>query len=260
MGIDYPGTKNYDESADAFEVIRWSNLMNRFIKLYWWTAIEKDMLNYPATPFQTLMYESLGWPELQQVKSELWKYHATQMMNSEVIGKSDNYYQKELRKAEEQINEKWINDRILEFFFSNAGATYRYRWELCTKAERLLMFQIAKGMEPNPLNIELLEHLMRRGFILRDKGWHLINDSFKRFVLIAEHPETIKTWIEEAKESAWRYLRITLFVLVITLVSIMVYVATDVVESAIEVLAGILGIIPLAIKNISMFRGGTPQS
>lgn len=242
----YPGATVKEEFASGAEVVRWSQLMSKFTKLYWWTASQKSMLARPKKSMKVLEYEATGWPEVENLYEEFLNYHNLEKVKSGIKGKS--------------ISANWQPEQIIEFFGANAGAFYRYRWELCTKAERLLMYQIAKGLEPNPQNIEPLEHLMRRGFIFRDHGWHLINQSFQRFVLTAESPETIEEWMAEAKESAWRYLRIPLFALVIALVAIMVYSATDAIESALGVLTGILGLIPLAIRNISLFKGGSPPA
>ena len=89
---------------------------------------------------------------------------------------------------------------MIEYCGANFGADYRYRWELCTKAERLVLLQLAHGMQPNPMNIEPLEHLVRRGYVYRYYGWHIINESFKRFVLTAENKDTVAQWFEESQK------------------------------------------------------------
>lgn len=114
---------------------------------------------------------------------------------------------------------------------------------------------MARGLEPNPNNQEPLEHLLRRGFVFRNHGWHIINRRFAKFVLTAESPKDWENWLSEAKESHWRYLRIPLFAVIITIIAILVYSATDALETSIGILGGILGLIPLAVRNFSMLRG-----
>lgn len=103
-----------------------------------------------------------------------------------------------------------------------------------------------------------MEHLVRRGYICRDKGWFLINTSFKEFVLNAESHDTIERWLAVANQSIWQYLRIPFFAIVIVLLAIMAYTATDAIETAIGVLSAVFALIPLAIKNFTAMKtGGT---
>jgi hypothetical protein len=104
--------------------------------------------------------------------------------------------------------------------------------------------------------LEPLEHLTRRGYVYYDRGWHLVNNSFTRFVLTAENPEQIAQWLAEASESTWKYLRIPIYAVVIALVAIVVYSASDALDSAVAILTGIIGLIPLAMRSFSIFKGG----
>ena len=77
-----------------------------------------------------------------------------------------------------------------------------------------------------------------------------------RFIKQAESEETMNEWLDESHESIWRYLRIPFFALLIAFLAIMTYTATDAIESAIGILAAILGVIPLALRNFTIFKGG----
>ena len=70
-----------------------------------------------------------------------------------------------MNEVVKSINQKWKNvSQVIDFFGTAAGAHYRYRWELCTTQERLLMINIANEHLPNPRNYIPLDHLVRRGF------------------------------------------------------------------------------------------------
>jgi hypothetical protein len=224
----------------------------------------------------SLIQEAIAWPELRAVLNQFIVFNKSAHPESaEACGALlDDIETQETESADASlltrvhfdkkflektnINETWLPEQIIEFFSANSGALYRFKWEQCTKTERIILYQIASGLKSNPLNRGPLEHLVRRGNICRDKGWFLISTSFKEFVLNAEPSETIERWLTVTNESIWPYLRILFFAIVIKLDAIMAYTATDVIETAIGVLSAIFALIPLEIKNFSAINIGTP--
>jgi hypothetical protein len=260
----YPHRGGKGVEASSSEVLRWSNALREFRKLYDWTPRHKAALIDDQNLEQVLLHEASGWPEVEVLWDEFCAYHRqtkakedadnpdfpplTKWHDEENIGK--------VTTCIESLAKHWKPDQIVEFFGAHAGPFYRFRWELCTKAERLLLYQLAMGHQPNPINLEPLEHLTRRGYVYYDRGWHLVNNSFTRFVLTAENPEQIAQWLAEASESTWKYLRIPIYAVVIALVAIVVYSASDALDSAVAILTGIIGLIPLAMRSFSIFKGG----
>ena len=260
---EYPSTSIEDNASPA-EVICWSRLFTQFKKIYQWSAPAKLFLGEQKylSPAQTLINELRSWPELHQLIDDFCQFHQASFRSGSLNHAQLSYYIKNYTSAcrtdaLSQVNQYWSSSQVVDFFSSYSGALYRFRWQLCTKAERLLLYQIANNFEPNPRNLAPIEHLTRRGYIYRDCGWHIINESFRQFILTAEPPEVMQRWLDEANENIWRYLRIPFFALLIAMLAIMVYSATDAIETAIGVLTGILGLIPLAIRNFTLFKGGS---
>jgi|GEM_PF-4110237 len=268
----YPSKQGENTPSSSSDMVRWANVLQSFIKVYDWCPNIKQRLRHDADSAATLIQEALAWSELRAVLKQFI------IFNKATHPESANAYNALLIDIEGQeqettrlgefvpisinpelleqtgINEDWIPEQIIEFFGANSGALYRFKWEQCTKTERIILFQIAGGLEPNPLNRGPLEHLVRRGYICRDKGWFIVNTSFKEFVLHAESADTVDNWLAVANESIWQYLRIPFFAIVIALVAIMAYTATDAVETAIGVLSAVFALIPLAIKNFSAVK------
>ncbi len=272
----YPSKHESNEPSCASEMVRWSNILKQFIKVYDWSPNLKNRLRDDADASATLIQEAIAWPELRAVLKQFFIFNkATHPENHQAYddllldieaqeAANDSAFcqaQLQIDSAlldRANINNAWIPEQIVEFFQANSGALYRFKWEQCTKTERIILFQIASGLEPNPLNRGPLEHLVRRGYICRDKGWFLINTSFKEFVLNAESHDTIERWLAVANQSIWQYLRIPFFAIVIVLLAIMAYTATDAIETAIGVLSAVFALIPLAIKNFTAMKtGGT---
>ncbi|WP_134052898.1 hypothetical protein [Rheinheimera aquimaris] len=281
--------KDEDKPTEA-EVLAWSELLRDFVKIYDWVPSAREF-EPKNKAVDTLLYEASAWPELERVAIEFLVYHFA-VKDRELyletqgysIGANEDKKEvstfcslkqqrnfeycaalfealKEGRAPEEvvkSINQKWKNvSQVIDFFGTAAGAHYRYRWELCTTQERLLMINIANEHLPNPRNYIPLDHLVRRGFIFRDKGWHLVNHSFQKFVRTAEDRELVRAWVGEASESIWKYTRFPLLVLLFLLLAGLAYTATEAFQSFFGIFSAVLGAIPLVLRIFSFTRGGS---
>ncbi|GAB5379665.1 MAG: hypothetical protein Alis3KO_05560 [Aliiglaciecola sp.] len=230
---EYPGDTPPGEFADVTEKIRWSKLFKGFEKQYDWCPTKKSLLYSKwQSALSTIDHEFNVWPEISVKRREF----------------NDIY---------SHTKEGMSSEQVIEYCSAACGAEYRYRWELCTKTERLILIQLASGMQPNPMSHESLSHLVRRGYVYRNYGWHIVSESFRRFVMTAEKPLTVEYWFEESQKSAWSYFRIPLFAAVITMLAILAFSATDAIESALGILSTILALIPLALKNLALFKAGS---
>jgi len=281
-----------DQQADAAECDAWVKFFVRFIKIYDWVPKlrHKPQLDKPA---DVLWYEANSWPELEHVAIQFLAYHCAvkdPKLEDELkltVG-TTNYYCSELAKywqnfclefrsladlppkkrlryfksnlsqqIYESINKKWTKEQIIDFFNSTAATRYEAKWHLCTIKEKVLLISMINGDLPNPRNSVPLEHLVRRGYIYYDQGWHIVNESFARFVITAEDPDTVRRWMREVSESLWKYARIPLFIGLLLLLGLLAYTATDSLQSLMALMATMLGIIPVIFNNINLFKGSS---
>lgn len=242
------------QNADSTEVYGWSQLLAKFEKHYAWAPQHKCRPYHKQDSWACLANESAGWPELMAIRERFSEY--LHLCHDDPNGDAAALGQTKQQEAH-WVKTYWQADQIIEYFSAEAGALYRKRWELCTRQERLMLYQIARGDQPNPANLIPLEHLVRRGYLFRDADWFIVNESFRLFVLGAESPERMSQWLAEAQDSTWRYFRVPLFILLITSVAILVYVTTDSIQSFLAILSAVLGILPLALSNLNLVKGGT---
>ena len=242
---EYPHAKTETLSSTT-EELGWAKLFADFSKHYDWTPGKKYMPRAVGDVIHLIENESNAWAEMRDIEEAFKQYHRLVKMKdiNAVITK-------------ENLQKFWKPSQIIGFFAMHGGALYRMKWELCTKDERYLLFQLASGCHVNPLNSEVLEHLMRRGYIYRDAGWHLVNDSFKRFVLHAERESDIAEWQADANTGIWSMLRIPVFTVVLVLLVVTVFSSGQAIDSALGILTAILGMIPLLLRNASLLKGGT---
>jgi len=277
------------EQLDAEERQAWVTLFVKFMKIYDWVPNERKH-QIVDTATDMLWYEASSWPELWQVAVEFLGYHCAvkdpQLAQQLQVGAlNSSAYCKNLRRCTRlyhhlhqrqslsdkdaklagdiliSVNRYWSKEQIIDYFNSAAAARYQQKWQLCTIQEKVLLISLQKGDIPNPRNRIPLEHLVRRGYIFYDQGWHLVNVSFGRFLLTAEDPVTVRQWIHATRESLWKYARIPLGIGLLLLLGLLAYTATDSLQSLIALLAAMLGIIPVIFNNLSLFKlPGTSNS
>lgn len=237
------------EAPDKRELWQWSKLLRDFAMHYYWVASKKSTLTTSPDAISMLIHESTHWPELKQIKEVFLTYHRAIKLQQQ-----EEQLKQSITDQELQLNDYWSPQQIVEFFVHHARPAYRLRWEQCCTDERLTLLQLAHGAKLNPANVEAIGHLQRRGLIYRDSGWHLVNESFRQFILTAEPSSQVEKWIDKTQTSLWHSLRAPLFMLVAILFILVIFSANIAFDSVLSTLAAVLGIAPLLIQNLSSLR------
>ena len=236
---------------DTDEKSAWTKLFSEFNKHYVWCPVKKSMLDNPFDISNLIAYECNAWQEIQHLEADFLRYTAeTKCANDGVSPCSAS----ELHIPYE-LNDYWQPEQVIEYMLVYATPLYRRKWEECTRQEKLILWKVANGASINPSNAMVIEHLVRRGFLYRHKGWHLVNESFRRFILVAEDEATINDWLDNAGTGTWNVLRIPIFALLLVLLVIFVYSSGSSMNSLLSVATATLGLIPLLLKNISLLKG-----
>lgn len=157
---------------------------------------------------------------------------------------------------DDTLEKHWTQQQIIDFFCTQASTLYRRKWQQCTRDEKVLLYQMATGACVNPANLEVLLHLLRRGYLFRDQGWHLVNQSFRRFVLSAEKPGNMRLWLAKTRRSFWQYVRLPIMVIVLVLVAMILFASGEGVESVLGIMSAALGLVPLLLRNFASGQGG----
>ena len=236
---------------DTDEKSAWTKLFSEFNKHYVWCPLKKSMLDNPFDIANLIAYECNAWQEIQHLEADFLRYtEETKCANDGVSPCSASEPHRPY-----ELNDYWQPEQVIEYMLVYATPLYRRKWEECTRQEKLILWKVANGASINPSNAMVIEHLVRRGFLYRHKGWHLVNESFRRFILVAEDEATINDWLDNAGTGTWNVLRIPIFALLLVLLVIFVYSSGSSMNSLLSVATATLGLIPLLLKNISLLKG-----
>jgi hypothetical protein len=83
-------------------------------------------------------------------------------------------------------------------------------WSACSTDEKLALRHLAEEGVLNPRNHTVVLELMRRGLVVPRPAFHVMNATFKRFVLNVVPPETIARWEREGVKTPWASVRTAL--------------------------------------------------
>jgi hypothetical protein len=107
-------------------------------------------------------------------------------------------------------NRDMRHNEVVETILDLAEAQYRRIWTTCSTDEKMLLYRISRGGFVNHAAERTLQGLIQRGLVLIDPSCRIMNESFRRFILTAERPETFAKWQAEAGDSPWARLRLPL--------------------------------------------------
>ena len=137
----------------------------------------------------------------------------------------------------------------------HAEAFYRFKWELCSNAEKLALYNLAKDRLLNPDNSQMVEHLAMQGLIkVEDEKLMLVNQSFAYFVLNAEPPETMVKLERYSEQGIWKNNRVSIFAIVILILISVAYLSGESLLIVFGSIAGVLTTIASITNSANLIR------
>ena len=138
-----------------------------------------------------------------------------------------------------------------------AEAYYSLLWATLSKVEKLVLAQLAHEGVVNPKNRRLVAQLMRKGLIVRDPAFRLINQSFTQFIASALPSHNLGEWEKEGVPLPWSTLRFVLLAAVASLGIFLYVTQQSMFESVAAYVAAIAAAIPALIKFVGMLQHDT---
>lgn len=144
----------------------------------------------------------------------------------------------------------------IHYILLHADALYRFKWESCSNAEKLALYNLAKQHRLNPSNTEMIEHLAINGMIkVHNDHLVIVNKSFAHFVLHAETAETLNQLVKEGEAGVWKSYRLPLGLLIVLIIGGIALTSGQSIFIIAASLAGVLGTIGSLTSSASMLKG-----
>jgi hypothetical protein len=117
-------------------------------------------------------------------------------------------YYKKLTDNRESITEEKIIFKIREL----SWPFYNKLLQSCSRKERFVLYDMAQDMLVNANNLEAINSLLKRGLLVYDGTFKLMNESFRDFILTVMNRKELELYISTISPK-WRSYKMPLFLI-----------------------------------------------
>jgi hypothetical protein len=125
---------------------------------------------------------------------------------------------------------------------------YRAIWTSCSKAERIVLRQLAEEDVVNPRNPAVVARLMRSGLIRRDPLFCLMNETFRRFVIHELPSETLVEWEYQGVRLPWASVSTTMFTVGLGIAGVLVLTQQQLIDAWVGYVPALAPAVPTVWK------------
>lgn len=248
-------TTNDQAKKDELEnrVACWKDILASFVKLYYSELVcnrKRKRLSHDSTVRELVHYEmgaNRGYFTrldgiLLKAKIDKWNYDDPTSI--ELSDRLANSSPDKSNSTDEDIKEE-----IILKIQSMAQPFYFSLWNTCSKEEKYLLYDLSDDGFVNTKDKQVLLRLMEKGLIFYDESFHVMNESFRNFILTNIKPSESLAMEKELKnQGRWSTYSTIILLLVVSLVIFMVFAQDSVVNQFTALLAGMAAIVPYIIR------------
>jgi len=115
--------------------------------------------------------------------------------------------------------------------------------------------QLAQTGLVNPLCLDTLQAVARKGLVLPGPRPRLLNQTFLRFVLTVEPPDTVAEWENDGGESSWPVIRNIVILLLAGGFAVVALTQREAMQTVIAAITGV-GTVMAGLYKLVGFIGG----
>jgi hypothetical protein len=155
-------------------------------------------------------------------------------------------------KTEKVHSAETIASEVLE----RADGYYRLVWNECSNEQKFVLSQLAEDGLLNPTNARAIRQLVRKGVIKADPQFHIMNESFRRFVCSATTLDMKQAWLRESRRSGWGKVHGAFFTTMILLGAFLLTTQNALWQSSAAYVTTALGALGTIVRLFNNYRGG----
>ena len=208
-----------------------------------------------ARVFHGFSLEYLGYKEAPKALSQLKGFLQTECRLNNHLFEIGQF----IKQKDHALNSETLTKRqqlkIVYDVAALAEPWYRSLWATCSKDEKLALFYLAKDRylySGNPA----INQLIKREIIVLDPSLRIMNESFRRFVLVASENERIEEWEGKGPPSVWRMISRPLGVIFFVIVIFLVGTQEQLRKEAMAIVTLIPAMLPVLIRLFSAMKFG----
>jgi hypothetical protein len=241
-----------ENQADVAEletrVSRWKDILSSFVKLYYSKLVcERNRSRLPLNcTVKELIYHEMS------VNQNYFR-----RMNGTLVEEWNRKTQKiKLTSSVEKMADSTDEDtkeEILLKIQSMAQPFYFSLWNTCSKEEKYILYDLADDGFVNTRNKPVLMGLMEKGLIFYDESFHIMNESFRNFILSnIKQSEALKMEQEARNNGRWSVYSTVILLLILSLIFFVVFANEGIVNQFVALLAGITAAVPYLLRLVGL--------
>jgi hypothetical protein len=157
---------------------------------------------------------------------------------------------KEIR-SEANISDDTVASEILE----RADPYYHLVWKECTDEQKFVLSQLAEDGLMNPMNGRAIRQLIRRGVIVQEPEFRIMNESFRRFLRSATTAEMKQRWLAASRRSGWGKMHGAFFTIMVVLGVFLLTTQNSLWQSSAAYVTTAFGALGTLSKLFNTYRG-----
>ncbi len=150
-------------------------------------------------------------------------------------------------------------DMVVSEILERADAYYRLMWHECSKDQKFALAQLAEDGLVNPQNGRALRQLVRRGLIVKDPQFRIMNESFRRFLQSAVTSDMRRAWLTESRTSGWGRAHGGVFTAMLIVGAFLLVTQNQLLQSSAAYITTALAALSTFAKLFGMVSGGGGQ-
>jgi hypothetical protein len=128
---------------------------------------------------------------------------------------------------------------------------YRAVWTSCSRAERIVLRQLAEEDVVNPRNPSVVAGLMRSGLIRRDPLFCLMNETFRRFVVRELPSDTLLEWEHQGVRLPWASITTTMATVALGIGGVLVLTQQQLIDAWVGYVPALAPAVPTVWKLLT---------
>ncbi|MGH8177511.1 MAG: cache domain-containing protein [Steroidobacter sp.] len=145
-----------------------------------------------------------------------------------------------------------------------AAVDHHRIWKLCTRTERLLLYQLATDRLANPRNQVVIDRLVARGLVAFDPWPKIVDPDFESFVRTAETSKDLAEWQRDAARMSGKKTRTVVIaaILILALIAVLWFswTAGDQLKIVSAILAASVAFLSQMGQALNFVRSGSGKS
>ncbi len=252
-------------------VSRWKDILSSFVKLYYSELVcsrNRRRLGAEATIAELVYHEmSVNKPYFRRMDGTLvskW-YEDDEQNKADERKKGKKIELSPLVKQhiEQHSDNEDAKEEILLKIQSMAQPFYFSLWSTCSKEEKYVLYDLADDGFVNTKDKSVMLALMEKGLIFYDESFHIMNESFRNFILSNIKPaEALEMEQAARKNGRWSVYSTVILLLIVSLVFFVVFAHESIVNQFVALLAGVTAAVPYLLRLVGLIglSGGNRES